>query len=281
MSSPVIRPLVALCGRLPLGSQQKRRHGRRWFNPCAKPAASSLLLLDSDGRQPSPPPVGPSRSTPQTRRTCTCPSAIWAPRRGRPPTLSGRRHRPGQPSPRVPTGPAHGQERSWTRAGPGQVWSRVRCGGPARRDQPHRYPKRHGQHPSNSSVPVCRADFWSTSKACRDNPPVALLAHRAIDHFAHGGIVSKPIRVIRLLIARDPHIRRLADQRRHRVLDALAPAHVTQLLGRHLGQTEPLVKLPVGQQPGVAGVLCPHEANLHRANKTNPQSGVISSSAAG
>ena len=79
----------------------------------------------------------------------------------------------------------------------------------------------------------------------------------ATSNMSYGGIKSEPFGVIRVVIASKPAVDRLPEQCSNTVLCVLARSNVTQLRFNARGQTDRVIKLPIGKQASIARDLGP------------------------
>ena len=77
----------------------------------------------------------------------------------------------------------------------------------------------------------------------------------AANNPAHGGIASQTVGVVHIVIAAKAPENGLAKLTRHAVPSVLAGTAILETTLGHLSQAEGIVKLPVGEQPGIRGDL--------------------------
>ena len=96
----------------------------------------------------------------------------------------------------------------------------------------------------------------------------------AADNPPHGGITPQTLGVVHILITANTSKQRLAEQTCHAVPPILAGTAVLKNIPGNLGQVKSIVKLPIGEQPGVRGNPGTVELQLQAAVKINSQRGL-------
>ena len=115
---------------------------------------------------------------------------------------------------------------------------------------------------ANSSV--SKRPIWLVEAACLS---MALAANNP----AHGGIASQTVGVVHIVIAAKAPENGLAKLTRHAVPSVLAGTAILENTLGHLSQAEGIVKLPVGEQPGIRGDLGTVEFKLQSTVKNDPK----------
>ena len=98
----------------------------------------------------------------------------------------------------------------------------------------------------------------------------------AADNPPHGGITSKTLGVVHILITANTSKQRLAEQACHAVPPILAGTAVVENIPGNLGQAKGIIKLSISEEPTVGSDLGTVELQLQAAVKINPQWGLSS-----
>ena len=93
----------------------------------------------------------------------------------------------------------------------------------------------------------------------------------AADYPPHGWIASQTVGVVHVFIATKAAKHRLTEQSRHAVPPILAGTAVLENILGNLGQAKSIVKLPIGEQPGIRGNPGTVELQLQAAVKIDPK----------
>ena len=96
----------------------------------------------------------------------------------------------------------------------------------------------------------------------------------AADNPPHGGITSQTLGVVHVFITANASKQRLTELTRHAVPSVLAGTAILENILGNLGHAKGIVKLPIGEQPGVRGNPGTVELQLQAAVKINPQRGL-------
>ena len=96
----------------------------------------------------------------------------------------------------------------------------------------------------------------------------------AADNPPHGGITSKTLGVVHILITANTSKQRLAEQASHAVPPILAGTAVLENIPGNLGQAKGIVELPIGEKSSVGSDLGTMEFEFEAAVEIDPQMGV-------
>ena len=96
----------------------------------------------------------------------------------------------------------------------------------------------------------------------------------AADNPPHGGITSKMLGVVHILITANTSKQRLAEQACHAVPPILAGTAVVENIAGNLGQAKDIIKLSISEEPTVGSDLGTVKFQLQAAVKINSQRGL-------
>ena len=88
---------------------------------------------------------------------------------------------------------------------------------------------------------------------------------------AHGAITTQTIGIVHIVVSAKTAKDGLTELPRHAVPSILAGTAVVENTLGHLSQAEGIVKLPIGEQPGIRGDLGTVEFKLQATVKNDPQ----------